>query len=111
MFKCLLEEILHKGTDFPEFWQEAVLHANDVRSRFCVVHGADDVPAAKPAPDGILQCLREMNVHPHEAVYIGDSPSDGRAAAAAGCASVAVCVYMYVCVRVYTHVYARTVLV
>jgi len=71
-------------------YAEAVLHANGVRSRFCSVHGADDVPAAKPAPDGILQCLREMGVSPHEAVYIGDSPSDGRAALAAGCASVGV---------------------
>jgi phosphoglycolate phosphatase-like HAD superfamily hydrolase len=87
-----------------------VLHANDVRSRFCCVHGADDVPAAKPSPEGILQCLREMNVRPHEAVYIGDSPSDGRAALAAGCASVAECKYLYVSVRVcvYTHTHTHT---
>ena len=71
-------------------YAEAVLQANGVRELFSAVHGADDVPKPKPAPDGILQCLSEMGVKPSEAVYIGDSPSDGRAALAAGCASVAV---------------------
>ena len=71
-------------------YAEAVLSANGVRERFAVVHGADDVPKPKPAPDGILQCLDELRVRAHEAVYIGDSPSDGRAALSAGCASVAV---------------------
>jgi phosphoglycolate phosphatase-like HAD superfamily hydrolase len=71
-------------------YAEAVLKANGVRGRFAAVHGADDVPKPKPAPDGILQCLQEMQCDAHEAVYIGDSPTDGRAALSAGCASVAV---------------------
>ena len=71
-------------------YAEAVLKANGVRARFAAVHGADDVPRPKPAPDGLLQCLREMEVDPGDAVYIGDSPSDGQAALQAGCASVAV---------------------
>jgi HAD superfamily hydrolase (TIGR01509 family) len=67
-----------------------VLKANEVDSLFPVVHGADDVPAPKPHPDGLLQCCRELGVAPHEAVYIGDSPSDGDAARAAGMRSIGV---------------------
>ena len=65
-------------------YAEAVLRANGVRERFEVVHGADDVPAPKPKPDGLLLCCYELGVEPCDAVYIGDSPSDGRAAQSAG---------------------------
>ena len=49
-------------------------HINDI---FQVKFGADDVPAAKPKPDGLLHCCNILNVRPNNCVYIGDSPSDG----------------------------------
>ena len=71
-------------------YAERVLEANVARSLFAVVHGADDVPKPKPAPDGLLQCCRELGVDVLDAVYIGDSPSDGAAARATGMACVGV---------------------
>lgn len=71
-------------------YAERVLDVNRARSLFAVVHGADDVPLPKPSPDGLLQCCRELDSDLSSAVYVGDSPSDGAAARAAGMASIGV---------------------
>lgn len=69
---------------------EAVLRVNGVKNRFGVQLGADQVEAAKPRPEGLLQCCRELGVQPGSCVYVGDSPTDAQAAAAAGMPSVGV---------------------
>jgi len=55
-----------------------------------VALGADEVPAAKPAADGLLLCCDRLGVEPSASVYVGDSPSDGQAAKAAGMQSIGV---------------------
>ena len=57
---------------------------------FRVALGADEVPKAKPAADGLLECCEKLGVTPAASVYVGDSPSDGKAASAAGMRSVGV---------------------
>ena len=57
---------------------------------FKVALGADEVPAAKPAGDGLLKCCEAMQCVPAMSVYVGDSPSDGKAARAAGLKSIGV---------------------
>lgn len=57
---------------------------------FKAVLGADEVPAAKPAPDGLVACCGALGVRPEACVYVGDSPTDGDAARAAGMRSVGV---------------------
>ena len=52
--------------------------------------GADDVTAAKPAADGLLSGCELLGVEPALSVYVGDSPSDGKAARAAGMKSIGV---------------------
>ena len=59
-------------------------------SRFGTIHGADSVPAAKPNPDGLLQCAKELGLDPRECIYVGDAVGDGKAARAAGMISVGV---------------------
>jgi len=68
----------------------AVLDVNFVSQLFSVGLGADEVPAAKPAPDGLFQCCDVLKLDPKHCIYIGDSPTDGQAAAAAGMPSVGV---------------------
>lgn len=68
----------------------AVLRSNQVESMFEVGLGADEVPAAKPQPDGLLQLCRMMELDPRNCIYVGDSPTDGQAARAAGMESVGV---------------------
>lgn len=57
---------------------------------FSSVRGADNVPAPKPAADGLLRCCEDLGLRPDECVYVGDSPSDARAAEAAGMPSIGV---------------------
>ena len=52
--------------------------------------GADEVPKAKPAADGLLLCCEKLGVRAEDSVYVGDSPSDGKAARAAGMKSIGV---------------------
>lgn len=61
--------------------------ANDkfLYERFSTIHGANSVPRPKPYGDGILQCCEEMNLHPSQVIYVGDAPTDARAAANAQC--------------------------
>lgn len=53
--------------------------------RFDSIHGANSVPRPKPFGDGIIQCCTEMNLHPSEVIYVGDSPTDAKAAVDANC--------------------------
>jgi HAD superfamily hydrolase (TIGR01509 family) len=67
-----------------------VLKANEISSLFSISLGADNAPAPKPSPDGLLYCCRELNLSPEECIYIGDSPTDGLAAKAACMKSIGV---------------------
>lgn len=58
--------------------------------RFESILGADEVVRPKPYGDGLWQVCRELNVPPASCVYIGDSPSDGLAAQAAGMPAIGV---------------------
>jgi phosphoglycolate phosphatase-like HAD superfamily hydrolase len=78
-------------------YAHAVLRVNDdddrsssLTRRFRSIHGADSVPKPKPSPDGLLVVCKDLNLKPEECVYIGDSPSDGKAAAAAGMVAIGV---------------------
>lgn len=57
---------------------------------FSVVITREDGFPLKPAPGGILECLRRMNVHPPHAIVIGDTPLDIRAGKAAGTLTIGV---------------------
>ncbi len=57
---------------------------------FPLVVGIESTTRHKPDPDPLLHALERLAGTRHEAVYIGDSPFDLRAARAAGMASIAV---------------------
>jgi len=57
---------------------------------FDAVVSREDGHKPKPAPDGILACLRMMNVDPTHALSIGDSPLDIRAGKEAGTLTIGV---------------------
>ena len=58
---------------------------NSIYSRFSSIHGANSVPRPKPFGDGIRLCCEEMNLLPSQVIYIGDAPTDARAAVDAEC--------------------------
>lgn len=51
--------------------------------------GGDTLPWQKPSPEPLLHVLAEAGVEPTQALFIGDSRSDVRAAAAAGVPCIA----------------------
>ena len=57
---------------------------------FDVVVGSDDTERHKPDPEPILRALEQLGASADDAVYVGDSPFDIRAAKAAGVHAVAV---------------------
>lgn len=60
-------------------------NADGIYHRFSSIHGANSVPRPKPFGDGILQCCLEMGLHPSEVIYVGDAPTDAKAAVDANC--------------------------
>lgn len=70
----------------PEQSSNADADTNEgIYSRFSSIHGANSVPRPKPFGDGILQCCKEMGLHPSEVIYVGDAPTDAKAAVDAKC--------------------------
>ena len=57
---------------------------DSIYQRFSSIHGANSVPRPKPFGDGIKKCCEEMNLSPDQIIYIGDAPTDAKAAVDAG---------------------------
>ena len=66
---------------------EITLERLNWHPRFGTIITGDDA-APKPLPDGPLLAARELGVAPQNCVYVGDSPADMGAAAAAGMTAV-----------------------
>ena len=63
---------------------ETMLEGLGVGDLFSIIVGADMVERSKPAPDMILLACNRTGVPISEAMYVGDQPTDIRAAKAAG---------------------------
>lgn len=61
-----------------------------IRERFDAVVGREDVEQRKPHPEPIERCLETLRLDAADAVYVGDSRIDIRAARAAGVAAIGV---------------------
>ncbi|MDY0164475.1 HAD family hydrolase [Desulfobotulus sp.] len=60
----------------------------DLTTYFDLLVTSLDVPRPKPWPDMLEAIVRRFGVRPENLLYIGDSPLDAQAAAAAGCVFV-----------------------
>ncbi len=64
---------------------EKMLDGLGIGELFSVVVGADKVDNSKPAPDMVLLAAEKLEVDISSVVYVGDQPTDIRAANSAGC--------------------------
>ena len=71
-------------TNKAQRYARALLADLDLLECFSLVLCGDTVPHRKPDPEPVLRALRERSVAPDQAVLIGDSVNDVRAARAAG---------------------------
>jgi phosphoglycolate phosphatase len=86
-----LEALRAKGlrlacvTNKPVAFALPLLEQTGLRRHFELVYGGDSLPTKKPDPRPLLQVCTDFGVRPAQAVAIGDSSNDARAARAAGC--------------------------
>ncbi len=66
------------------------LYHHALSQYFMAIITREDGFLPKPAPDGILECLRRMEVSSDHAIIIGDSPLDIRAGKTAGSLTIGV---------------------
>ncbi|TBV15003.1 phosphoglycolate phosphatase [Stutzerimonas kirkiae] len=71
-------------TNKPERFVTPLLAEKGLDGYFRWRVGGDTLPRCKPAPDGLLHVLQAAAVEPAQALFIGDSCNDVRAASAAG---------------------------
>ncbi|MFI0848640.1 phosphoglycolate phosphatase [Mesorhizobium sp. IMUNJ 23232] len=72
------------ATNKPQVAARTILLHFGLFERLGALVGGDAVTAKKPAPDALLLALERLGVGPQDALMVGDSISDVRAARAAG---------------------------
>lgn len=76
-------------TNKPKRYTEALMAALGLDARAAAVVSADEVPNAKPAPDGLLLACERAGLNPSDCWYVGDDLRDIVAGRAAGMRTVA----------------------
>lgn len=76
-------------TNKPKQYTEPLMAALGLTASACAIVSADEVPKAKPAPDGLLLACQRAGVAPEHCWYVGDDKRDIDAGRAAGMKTVA----------------------
>ena len=77
-------------TNKPAALAEDLMCRLGVRSAFGALVGADTLPVRKPDPAPLWECVRRLGGDPARTCLVGDSDTDRRTAAAAGCPAILV---------------------
>ena len=72
-FKARLQAVI---TNKPENFSLTILKGLGVSHYFFEVVGGDRGLPKKPAPDALIEILKQANVEPHESILVGDSAID-----------------------------------
>ncbi|MDO9454333.1 MAG: HAD-IA family hydrolase [Stagnimonas sp.] len=76
-------------TNKPKQYTNPLMAALKLDKDACAIVSADEVPKAKPAPDGLLLACERAGVAPEHCWYVGDDKRDIDAGRAAGMKTVA----------------------
>jgi phosphoglycolate phosphatase len=77
-------------TNKPAALAEDLMRRLGVREAFGALVGADTLPVRKPDPAPLWECVRRLGGDPSRTCLVGDSDTDRRTAAAAGCPAILV---------------------
>ena len=94
--RALLETLETRGipmvvvTSKSHIGAENSTRAHDIKKYFARLIGSDDVTNGKPHPEPVQLALETLEVQASEAVFIGDSPHDMQAGAAANVYTIGV---------------------
>ena len=75
-------------TNKPQRYTDPLMAALKLDARATVTVSADEVPAAKPAPDALIEACRRAGLAPERCAYVGDDLRDIDAGRAAGMQTV-----------------------
>ena len=76
-------------TNKPKQYTDPLMAALELDTEACAIVSADEVPKAKPAPDGLLLACARAGVAPEHCWYVGDDKRDIDAGRAAGMKTIA----------------------
>ena len=76
-------------TNKPQRYTDALMAALKLDTEACAIVSADEVPKAKPAPDGLLLACQRAGAAPEHCWYVGDDKRDIDAGRAAGMQTIA----------------------
>lgn len=76
-------------TNKPKRYTDTLMAALRLDGPACAIVSADEVPKAKPAPDGLWLACQRAGVQPAECWYVGDDRRDIEAGRAAGMRTIA----------------------
>lgn len=76
-------------TNKPSAFTNPLMQQLSLAGRAACCISADEVPKAKPAPDGLLKCCALLNLAPADCIYVGDDKRDIDAGRAAGMRTIA----------------------
>lgn len=76
-------------TNKPQRYTDALMAALQLTASACAIVSADEVPKAKPAPDGLLLACQRAGIAPEHCWYVGDDKRDIDAGRAAGMKTIA----------------------
>ena len=91
-----LEELTRRGlrlavlSNKPDHFVKPLSRQIFGQDRFEIIAGQQDGLPTKPDPSGVLDMLKQMQITPAEALYVGDSGTDMTTALAAGATAVGV---------------------
>ncbi|MEM0975933.1 MAG: phosphoglycolate phosphatase [Pseudomonadota bacterium] len=88
--ETLLEGLAARGkhmgicTNRPKALTEELLRGLGLSEYFSAIVGGDTLPLPKPDPGPLKLCLEQLGVTPQETLFVGDSETDEKTAAALG---------------------------
>ncbi|MFK7786361.1 MAG: HAD family hydrolase, partial [Crocinitomicaceae bacterium] len=62
---------------------ETILTREELLEPFEIVVGSEDVQATKPAPEGLIKIMKELQISAQDILFVGDSVTDAKTAQAA----------------------------
>lgn len=75
---------LHVASNKPRPFIERILEGLHIKDKFKVIVGPEDVTAAKPHPEMIIQVLNRAGAKPNDTLFVGDTDNDMKAGRGAG---------------------------
>ncbi len=84
VLEILKDKRLHVASNKPKKYIIHILNGLEIKDKFDIILGPEDVTAVKPHPEMIVQLLQKAGAQASEALFVGDTDNDMQAGRGAG---------------------------